>query len=282
MYKPNQLARIEAGLCFDCGEPLDNETMRCTVCREIAAERSRKRQSEKYTDARIRGVCLDCGIPAENVRCQGCEERHQSYDSPEKKEARAKALKEKRENKSLCVTCGLVPPTTGDNRCANCLEKSNKRYANTRAKSIARAEESGLCRSCEYPHVGKSLYCLYHYVNYIVTSSRLDKKLVPDLVAKAESQKMLCAYTKVPLVPGGNMSLEHVKCQAKYPKLINEITNLVWVDLPTNRAKRDMELLDFVSMGKKLAANEAENARIATGVVFPPSSATEDIIPTVA
>jgi hypothetical protein len=258
MYRQYQLIRIQNKLCFDCGASCDNETLRCTPCKEKASVRARGANITKYRDARLRKVCLNCGVASEKARCQTCYEKVCAYTSKETKAKAQNALSLRREQANLCVYCGLVPPFIGNARCTGCLIKINEKCRKSREKKLLKVNNTNTCMSCELPRVGSANYCLKHYINHKVKSSLkgYSATLIPDLIEKAVVQDMKCILTGVPLIPGDNMSLDHIKPQVKYPELTNEISNLVWVDLAANRAKRETSMIDYIKQCEAIVARK--------------------------
>lgn len=87
-------------------------------------------------------------------------------------------------------------------------------------KKIRDKIPEGLCKvalHCKQPQVGKSKYCLAHWLTSISRSydGRKDNRCVPidaDVVKSLwQAQKGLCALTGLPLVPGETASIDHIK-----------------------------------------------------------------------
>ena len=57
---------------------------------------------------------------------------------------------------------------------------------------------------------------------------------------------MLCAISGEDLIPGANMSLDHIKPTSVYPDLKNDINNVQWVTKWVNVAKWNLDMDDFV------------------------------------
>ena len=269
MYRAYQIQRIKDGLCFECGKPRDNKTLRCEVCRKIASARSNKLQISKYREARIKGMCRKCGVPSKTSRCADCYEKDKVYVSRETKAKSQNALVLRREQENLCVHCGKVPPIVGSLACSTCLTKVNERNRISKKQRQEEALAAGRCMRCSQTLVGESFYCLDHYVHYILVSQGLSVELEAELVDKAIAQGMKCWMTGVPLVPGKNMSLEHIKPKITHSHLANELSNLVWTDLDANRCKRDMSVPELVKFAWAILEREKQLVADHDAVVDP-------------
>jgi len=63
---------------------------------------------------------------------------------------------------------------------------------------------------------------------------------------KAHDQKMICVVSGEDLVPGDNMSLDHIKPKSLYPELNSMICNVQWVTKWVNIAKWNLDMDAFV------------------------------------
>ena len=103
-YEKTQQARIEAGLCKDCGNPRgkDGTTIRCRQCASEAAKRATQRSNRVRKERYAVGLCY-CGARRDNetIYCSECRKRqsqnHEKYVKP-------KRLKHEKDGK--CKQCG--------------------------------------------------------------------------------------------------------------------------------------------------------------------------------
>lgn len=127
--------------------------------------------------------------------------------------------------------------------CIDCSKGKAKEYAKARVKD-------GKCRNCSLPRMKTTRYCLNHLVKRICDFHHINVSLVPQLIEKLYKQKFQCYYTGLLLVPGMNLSLDHVI--AKKYGIDNSIDNLVWCDLAINKMKQGTEVGIFVERNKAI------------------------------
>ena len=109
----------------------------------------------------------------------------------------------------------------------------------------------GICRSCSLPVFANSkLYCEKHWYAQVALNNKLKKTLVPELRALAIGQKYICPYTGDLLIPGLNMSLDHINPKSK--EGTNNISNLQWINTDVNYMKRNLNEKDFLSLCHKI------------------------------
>lgn len=103
-YEKTQQARIDAGLCKDCGNPRgeDGTTVRCRPCASEVAKKATQRSSRVRKERHAAGLCY-CGRERDNetIYCSKCRQRQsQNYE----KYGKPKRLE--RENDGKCRRCG--------------------------------------------------------------------------------------------------------------------------------------------------------------------------------
>lgn len=136
--------------------------------------------------------------------------------------------------------------------CKDCVKLYNKnRYIAQRERSI----RYGVCTefSCNNSVYFSSKLCETHFYKKTAFSRVGSADYWSILKDKAEEQKMLCAISGEELIPGVNMSLDHIKPSSVYPELKNQITNVQWVTKWVNVAKYDLDMDDFVKRCDNIA-----------------------------
>jgi hypothetical protein len=114
-YERTQQARIDAGLCKDCGKPRgdDGTTIRCRACAEAASVRSAARTKQIRKERLEAGLCYRCGRPRDalTVLCSTClgknRDDHRIYGIPRRLRF---------EQQGLCKKCGQ-PRYHASNHC---------------------------------------------------------------------------------------------------------------------------------------------------------------------
>lgn len=102
------------------------------------------------------------------------------------------------------------------------------------------------CHSCSNKRLETTRYCLRCYIKdcvrktLLVTEKLEKEELTRQLYTKLQKQNFTCAYTARQLIPGKNLSLDHILPKSVYPDGIKDISNLVWVDLSCNIAKNNL------------------------------------------
>jgi hypothetical protein len=134
--------------------------------------------------------------------------------------------------------------------CKDCASASaTKRYAENKIQCSA----EGRCREygCKLPHLEHHKKCLRHFYSRQKVDLPWD-----DLKMLAESQGYICPLTGDSLVPGKNMSLDHIKPKSCHPELFNDINNLQWVTNWANVAKWHLSEEEFYSNCEKAYKNK--------------------------
>ena len=112
--------------------------------------------------------------------------------------------------------------------------------------------QKGLCPQCGTKALDGSIYCLNHWFRQ-VANGRLSHATMEDmknLKALWIAQNKLCSYTNAILIPGHNMSLDHIKPVSRFPELKDDLNNLQWVTLQVNKAKGNMTHGEFINLCK--------------------------------
>lgn len=119
------------------------------------------------------------------------------------------------------------------------------------------------CHSCCAESLPTTRYCLFCFVKEAVrktlgiTDSTIKTEFAAILLEKLHQQNFKCFYTQRDLVPGVNLSLDHVLPKSWYPEGRTDIDNLVWTDLRCNQAKNNLPLSAFVSLCEDVVKNKA-------------------------
>lgn len=72
--------------------------------------------------------------------------------------------------------------------------------------------------------------------------------IVKQMLEKLVSQNFKCFYTGLPLVPGVNASIEHIKPKSKNPELRKDINNLVWIRTEVNSMRNNYTFEKFLML----------------------------------
>lgn len=105
-----------------------------------------------------------------------------------------------------------------------------------------------LCRYCDKPRLKGSKQCLYHLVRGICRNSDIDISKIDDLIKKLYNQNFSCYYTQTLLIPGVNLSIDHIVPRSKSGN--DDLDNLVWCDYAVNKMKCNTDLDSFLSNSK--------------------------------
>lgn len=153
--------RKDAGLCVQCGKPMDNDGSKCNACRAM------DRLNYKYKQSH--GICPYCGaeIPKSRKCCAECAEkkaeqqRRTRSKNPEKEREKQKLIRAKRKEMGLCESCGKRNPVAGKVECARC---ASRRKRNPPVSVWNMKRTTGIClgRDCDKPAVEGKAYCEYH------------------------------------------------------------------------------------------------------------------------
>tara|TARA_Y100001951_G_scaffold6791_1_gene4269 strand:+ start:46 stop:609 length:564 start_codon:yes stop_codon:yes gene_type:complete len=130
-------------------------------------------------------------------------------------------------------------------KCKDCTKLYNqKRYAVQRDHS----RMHGLCSDlgCDTIVYFSSNLCEEHYYKKTSFGAMGCSKYWKVLQEKAYAQHMICVITGDDLIPGDNMSLDHIKPKSVYPELRGEESNVQWVTKWVNIAKWNLDMDEFV------------------------------------
>lgn len=112
------------------------------------------------------------------------------------------------------------------------------------------------CHSCKGNRSRHTRYCLRCWIRDTVrrtckvTDKEAKELLTTQLHQKLLQQNFTCVYTGRRLIPGQNMSLDHILPSSLYPEGLTELDNLVWCDLTVNVAKNNLLPNQFLVMCK--------------------------------
>lgn len=110
------------------------------------------------------------------------------------------------------------------------------------------------CHSCNGTALSTTRYCLRCYIKdcvrktLLITDPIAKNEFATLLLTKLDNQNHHCVYTNRLMVPGINMSLDHILPKSLYPEGFRELNNLVWVDKSCNIAKNNLLPNDFLEM----------------------------------
>tara|TARA_R110002051_G_scaffold175164_3_gene245212 strand:- start:604 stop:1188 length:585 start_codon:yes stop_codon:yes gene_type:complete len=160
------------------------------------------------------------------------------------------------DSEKFCGSCKTVKfvdefhsrDTSKDGKAYNCKDcvrvYNKKRYVDQREHAIL----YGLCTefSCDAIIYFSSKLCETHYYKKTAFSRVGSSDHWNLLRDKAHEQKMLCAISGEGLIPGVNMSLDHIKPESVYPDSKNDVNNVQWVTKWVNVAKSNLDMDDFI------------------------------------
>jgi hypothetical protein len=134
-----------------------------------------------------------------------------------------------------------------------------------RRKRSREFRNSGRCQHCGKEAVA-GVNCLEHWFQHAAYMALgISTNEARDAVMRQwDLQGGVCALTGVPLIPGGNASLDH-----RLPKSrggANSADNLQWVTKTVNYAKRNLTDAEFVELARAVVAR-ADAAAETTNVV---------------
>jgi hypothetical protein len=269
---------VNQGLCWDCGNPKQEDSHKCNSCLEKHKNRARA-LVEKRKAARL---CTRCGATKNNSadRCDNCLEklraayhaRRRRYTANNKCRKcgaqcqgdrvrcnncnmkgndKRRELKQGRLALNLCIRCGFEKELDYRKLCVSCQDSQMTVDASNK---IDRASK-GLCRECTL-RADWGIYCLRHWIARKTAASQLNhwkrtgKR--PDSPMRAKdalelwrTQDGRCAFTGTKLA-ATNGSLDH-----KIPVVSGgdcDISNYHWTCQIINSMKGTMTPDEFVSV----------------------------------
>lgn len=216
------------GLCGKCGDPPAPGKQTCERC--LGEDQSRRESRS------VAGRCPRCSDPV--VEGKTACARHLE-DANDRVHSRHKA--------GLCLRCpdAALP---GSPHCASCSDRLKREKIERRAEALRR----GVCFQCARDPAGPNGLCEECWLKGVARSALKSGKQWPDLRALWRAQDGRCALTGESLVPGTNASIDHIVPRSRGGR--NEPSNLRWVALNANFAKRAMLDVEFVAMCRRVVA----------------------------
>nr|DAZ45864.1 MAG TPA: Thaumarchaeal output domain 1 [Caudoviricetes sp.] len=179
--------RKAAGLCVECGKPLDRVGAYCIECCRAHSEDS-KQQKRWYADGGVCPVCKTNKLMGTERCCPECRAKSTEYASRKRNTNRdlynkqhaewAKIQYAERVEKGLCTRCGKRPAKDGAHTCVYCAEKTNAYHRRKRAEKRLNAQEryeKGICRFCNNPVKDGYKLCEHHYQLNLINSAKADR-----------------------------------------------------------------------------------------------------------
>jgi hypothetical protein len=155
--------------------------------------------------------------------------------------------------------------------CKPCSKERVRQWADKNRDHIRRKQSewrgrrkvAGLCGNCNEPSLGSGVrQCEKHWYGGVALGRLGDSRLGPHLRELAERQGFRCVYTGGSLVPGVNMSLDHIYPTSRFPHLAGEITNVQWVTKKMNTMKGARTHDEFVDLCRRIADAFAGGVRV--------------------
>lgn len=179
--------RKEAGLCINCGKPLDTNGVKCSQCRD-KLNADRKELVNWYKDNKICPICRKNSLFGEEKACVECSAKSYAsrmakyYANPEEFKARdrieQKKIREKRAANGLCVYCGKVKSDENFKTCTKCRNKQKIKKRIRDAKKNYKLDikrewvMNGKCWFCSEPVYNHSKLCKEHYIKSLVYAKK--------------------------------------------------------------------------------------------------------------
>lgn len=108
--------------------------------------------------------------------------------------------------------------------------------------------EKGLCKVCKEQHLPNQKTCYKHYLADLAHIHLGSTKYWKDLDLLYTKQNGKCAISGLPITIGKNASIDHIRPLSKHPELLNDLSNLQWIDERINRMKLNMEYQEFIDL----------------------------------
>lgn len=144
----------------------------------------------------------------------------------------------------VCSRCGSTYAgfrQRSDSKCNLCL-KLHYKESNAKARAIKFTQQS----KDEYK-ILKSWIRRSVTLNLKANDDEKEK-IVEQMLEKLISQDFKCFYTGLPLVPGVNASIEHIKPKSKNPELRKDVNNLVWIRTEVNSMRNNYTFEKFLML----------------------------------
>lgn len=134
--------------------------------------------------------------------------------------------------------------------CKECQRPLDRIGSKKRRKYLV---SNNLCQQCgKYPILARNRCekCFFEAVSTINFHTNKYGQVLHDLLIK---QNFKCIYTDEILIPGQNLSLDHIFSRKQYPDLIYDINNVQWVTKLVNSVKNELSHPDFINFCKYIA-----------------------------
>lgn len=160
----------ESGRCVACGGARDNETLKCTKCREKTIK-SERLLRQHYLD---NGICPRCGansLMGDEKSCVECRAKNAEQKAQAREKDREKYRKQANEYKrkwraekaeqGLCLVCGKVRKDKTYKLCEKCRKAPYE--CKDRTETGRLRVDNKLCYYCGEPVFRNYKVCKKHY-----------------------------------------------------------------------------------------------------------------------
>ena len=167
-----------------------------------------------------------------------------------------KLYRQRRMQAGLCHVCGKkIDNSVNKYRCNECRLKMHHYIKKKREKRRVNNQCMYCTEKSIMPENRRETLCEKHYFTKTSKEYFGNIKYWEELQNKFHKQKEICPFTKRKLILGENASIDHIKPKKKYPHLISDLDNMVWVDSKFNNMKGSMGLSQFIQFIKKILKN---------------------------
>ena len=134
----------------------------------------------------------------------------------------------------------------------NYYQLNKQKYKETNKRSMKKRLLKGLCGWCLEKRLSHSVqFCEKHWFRDKSYKHFKSGKFWEQLKEIAEQQNYTCPYTGDKLIPGFNMSLDHIISKSEGG--VNTVDNVQWVTWHINVAKSSLSHAEFIELCKKVA-----------------------------
>ena len=159
------------------------------------------------------------------------------------------------------------------NFCKDCCFIYHKKYRENNKEKIKQNrheweknnKSKGLCSKCTNKSLNNNCLCEKHWYKKVLLSNLGSTKHWQFLKNLAIKQNCKCIYTDELLVPGKNMSLDHIIPVKQKPELKYDINNVQWITKQMNQIKNELSHEQFIELcnniSKKFITNENSGDR---------------------
>ena len=109
------------------------------------------------------------------------------------------------------------------------------------------------CKNCDKPSLKNRIYCFDHWFLQVSFRHFKSRKYGNELINLWEKQNHRCVYTNVELIPGDNMSLDHIISKYDNPDLAQYFNNVQWVHKDINSMKTRFSHDAFITLCKYIS-----------------------------